>query len=152
MSINITSSAFKHGDLIPVKYTCDGDNISPPLTWNMVPDSTKSLALINDDPDAPMGIWVHWVMYNLPPQANQLEENIPTIENLKNGAVQGINDFKNIGYGGPCPPGGTHRYFFTLYALDTILDYITKATKSQLLKAMEDHILDKGELMGKYSR
>lgn len=152
MEIKMTSSAFKEGDIIPRKYTCDGQDISPPLAWESVPDATKSLALISDDPDAPMGTWVHWVIFNLPPDAKELSENVPTQRELKNGAKQGTNDFRRIGYGGPCPPRGTHRYYFKLYALDTMIDISPGATKSQLLKAMEGHILAQGQLMGKYSR
>ncbi len=109
MEIIITSSAFEHDALIPPKYTCDGDDISPPLQWDVVPEGTKSIALISDDPDAPMGTWVHWVLFNLPADTTQLHENIPPEKTLLNGAKQGITDFGRIGYGGPCPPSGTHR-------------------------------------------
>ncbi|RLB41089.1 MAG: YbhB/YbcL family Raf kinase inhibitor-like protein [Deltaproteobacteria bacterium] len=152
MEIKITSTAFENGANIPVKYTCDGEDVSPPLRWEGVPDGAKSLALICDDPDAPMGTWVHWVLFNIPPDVTELPEKIPSQPNLDNGAVHGINDFRNYGYGGPCPPGGTHRYFFKIYALDTTLDLKPGVTKSQLLDAMEGHILAKGELMGRYSR
>jgi Raf kinase inhibitor-like YbhB/YbcL family protein len=152
MGIKIESSAFKEGGMIPVKYTCDGEDMSPPLKWGDLPTGTKSIALISDDPDAPVGTWVHWVLYNLPPDERGLPENIPTKKTLENGAVQGISDFKRPGYGGPCPPGGTHRYFFKIYALDKTIDLAPGASKAQLLKAMEGHILDSGQLMGKYKR
>ncbi len=152
MDIKITSSAFKEGGLIPPKYTCDGADISPPLQWDAVPEGTKSIALISDDPDAPVGTWVHWVLYNLPPDTKELTENIPPDENLPNGAKQGITDFRRIGYGGPCPPSGTHRYFFKIYALDTVLELPPRPGKSDLVNAMEGHILAQGQLMGKYKR
>ena len=110
MSIQLTSTAFPEGKPIPEKYTCDGADVSPPLKWANVPDGTKSIALISDDPDAPVGTWVHWVIYNIPPEATELAEGIPKSEVLTNGATQGMTDFKRIGYGGPCPPrGGPHR-------------------------------------------
>lgn len=152
MNIIVTSSAFEAGGMIPSKYTCDGADVSPPLKWESVPERTASVALISDDPDAPMGTWVHWVLFNLPADAKELAENIPAEKSLPNGARQGKNDFNRIGYGGPCPPGGTHRYFFKIYALDAHLDLPAGATKQQLLKAMEGHILGDGELMGKYKR
>ncbi len=152
MEIKITSSAFEDGGLIPAKYTCDGSDISPPLQWDLVPEGTKSIALISDDPDAPMGTWVHWVVFGLPAETRELEENIPPDETLPNGAKQGLSDFGRIGYGGPCPPSGTHRYFFKIYALDTKLDLAAGARKRQLLKAMEGHILGQGQLIGKYKR
>ena len=152
MEIKVTSSAFEEGGLIPAKYTCDGADISPPLNWDAVPEATKSIVLISDDPDAPMGTWVHWVLFNLPADTRELAENIPPDETLPNGARQGVSDFGRIGYGGPCPPGGTHRYFFKLYALDADLDLPAGAAKRQLLKAMEGHILAQGQLIGKYNR
>ncbi|NOX87639.1 MAG: YbhB/YbcL family Raf kinase inhibitor-like protein [Calditrichaeota bacterium] len=151
-TMKLTSSVFEEGSMIPSKYTCDGADVSPPLAWSDVPDKTKSFALISDDPDAPMGTWVHWVIYNIPDSVRQLPEGVPADEKLKNGAVQGTNDFRRIGYGGPCPPSGVHRYYFKLYALDTMLNLKPGATKAELLKAMEGHILGKTELMGKYSR
>jgi len=138
--------------MIPEKYTCDGSDISPPLSWSGVPDNTQSIALISDDPDAPMGTWVHWVLFNIPPDVDTLPENIPQEEELENGAKQGITDFFRIGYGGPCPPGGTHRYYFKLYALDTMLDAEAGITKKELLELMEGHILAQGQLMGRYQR
>jgi Raf kinase inhibitor-like YbhB/YbcL family protein len=152
MTITITSSAFKEGGLIPAKYTCDGKNISPPLNWQQIPDGTKSFALICDDPDAPVGDWVHWVMWNIPAEANQLPENIPPVKELPDGTKQGTNDFRRSGYGGPCPPSGVHRYYFKIYALDVMLDLPASTTKRDLLTAMKDHILAEGKLMGKYGR
>ena len=150
--IKLTSSAFKEGDFIPRKYTCDDINISPPLEWQGIPDNTKSIALICDDPDAPMGTWVHWVIYNIPVKINNLAENIPGDKVLETGALQGTNDFRKTGYGGPCPPGGTHRYYFKIYALDGELELNPGATKGELLHVMEGHILSEGKLIGKYSR
>ena len=150
--IKITSPAFAEGGMIPAKYTCDGANVSPPLQWDAAPEGTKSIALISDDPDAPVGTWVHWVLFNLPADVTELTENTPSDKTLPNGARQGTNDFRKIGYGGPCPPGGTHRYFFKLYALDTELDLQSGADKARLLKAMKDHILAQGQLIGKYKR
>ena len=152
MEIKITSSAFEEGGMIPKQYTCDGVNISPPLAWTSVPEGTKSFALIYDDPDSSMGTWVHWVIFNLPTNINELPESIPSQKTLENGAKQGTNDFRKIGYDGPCPPGGTHRYYFNLYALDTEIDLDAAATKEDLLKMMEGHILSKGQLMGRYKR
>lgn len=152
MKIKVESTAFKEGEVIPRKYTCDGADISPPLSWSGIPEGAKSIALISDDPDAPVGTWVHWVIYNLPPNTAGLPEKVPSERTLSNGAKQGISDFRRIGYGGPCPPGGTHRYFFKVYALDTMLDLEPGATKKQLLKTMEGHVLAEGELMGKYKR
>ncbi len=152
MDIKVTSSAFQDGGMIPAKYTCDGQDVSPPLAWQDVPEGSKSLALINDDPDAPMGTWVHWVMYNIPPETSQLPENVPLDKVLPNGAKQGMTDFRRVGYGGPCPPSGTHRYFFKIYALDVQPDLDAGATKKELLVAMEGHILAEGQLIGKYKR
>ena len=150
--IEVKSSAFSEGGMIPSKYTCDGEDVSPPLSWREVPPHTKSLALISEDPDAPMGTWVHWVLYNLPPTTEELSEGIPLQKTLENAARQGMNDSHQIGYSGPCPPGGTHRYFFKLYALDTALSLPPGGTKANLLKAMEGHLLAQGECMGKYRR
>ncbi len=152
MDIKITSSAFKEGEMIPRKYTCDGDDISPPLEWSGIPNGTKGIAIISDDPDAPMGTWVHWVIFNIPPDMKGLSENIPATTTLENGAIQGITDFRRPGYGGPCPPSGTHRYYFKIYALDSMLKLKPQATKKDLLKAMEGHILAEGQLMGRYKR
>ena len=150
--ISITSSAFTEGSMIPKRYTCDAEDVSPDLTWTGVPEGTKSLALICDDPDTPMGTWVHWVLFNLPPNISNLHAEIPSEKTLKNNARHGKNDFGKFGYGGPCPPGGTHRYFFKLYALDTALELPSGATKEEVLKAMEGHVLGQTELMGVYSR
>jgi Raf kinase inhibitor-like YbhB/YbcL family protein len=153
MSIELSSTAFQSGETIPKPYTGDGADRSPPLRWSEPPAGTRSLALICDDPDAPRGTWVHWVLFNLPAQTRALEEGVPTTESLDNGARQGKNDFGNLGYGGPAPPKGKpHRYFFKLYALDAVVDLPAGATKAQLLDAMKGHILDQGELVGKYGR
>lgn len=152
MGIIVESSAFKEGGMIPSKYTCDGSDISPPISWSGLPDKTVSIALISDDPDAPMGTWVHWVLYDLPANVTDIPENVPTEKVLKNGGKQGITDFRRIGYGGPCPPSGTHRYYFKIYSLDVKLGLDPGASKDQLLSAMKGHILDEGQLMGKYKR
>jgi Raf kinase inhibitor-like YbhB/YbcL family protein len=152
MEIKLTSAAFREGDLIPKKYTCDGENVSPPLAWSGVPSTAKSIALVCDDPDAPMGNWVHWVIFNIPASTNKLSEKIPTNKILEDGTTQGNNDFKKIGYGGPCPPRGTHRYFFRIYALDKRIELVPGATKVEILHEMNGHILSEGKLMGKYSR
>ena len=150
--MNVSSSAFNEGQMIPSKYTCDGQDISPPLAWDNAPGGTKSFALICDDPDAPMGTWVHWVVYEIPSDMNNLPEHVPPEGKLGNGIRQGKNSWPNIGYGGPCPPSGTHRYYFKLYALDTMLNLKPGATKKQLLQAMEGHVLGEAQLMGKYQR
>ncbi len=150
--MEITSSAFGSGEMIPAKYTCDGADFSPPLDWSGSPAGTKSFALVCDDPDAPMGTWVHWVIFDIPPSATMLAEGFTREKDLPGGGTQGINDFRKIGYGGPCPPGGTHRYFFKLYALDTMLGLKPGITKDQLLKAMRGHILAEAQLMGTYRR
>jgi hypothetical protein len=163
VSFTIRSTAFASESAIPEKYACTGSDVSPPLSWTEPPAGTKSLALIMDDPDAPVGTWVHWVIYNLPASARELPEGTPTTEALTNGARQGTNDFRKIGYGGPCPPAGpAHRYFFKLYALDTevkllyAMDYLSslapKDTKKHLEAAMTGHILAQAELIGRYGR
>lgn len=152
MSLKIMSSAFREGDLIPRQYTCDGRDVSPPISWTGAPAGTKSLALIADDPDAPAGTWVHWVVYNLPAGVAELHEAITPGRELKGGGRQGKNDFRKIGYGGPCPPSSTHRYFFKLYALDAELDLAPGATKADVLAAMEGRILAEAQLTGKYKR
>ena len=152
MAITITSSVFSEGGMIPKKYTCDAEDISPDLKWSGVPPGAKSLALICDDPDAPVGTWVHWVLFNIPADVTSLPAGLPADSALNNGARHGKNDFRKLGYGGPCPPGGTHRYFFKLYALDTVLKLESGSTKAQLLAAMKGHILAEGQLMGKYKR
>jgi Raf kinase inhibitor-like YbhB/YbcL family protein len=150
--IKVSSPAFQDGGMIPSQYTCDGDDVSPPLRWEPVPEKTRSIALIVDDPDAPSGTFVHWVLYDLAAAVNELPENIPGDRTLTNGARQGANDFRKIGYGGPCPPGGTHRYFFKVYALDTQINLPAGETKARLLKAMQGHILAEGQLLGRYKR
>ena len=156
MPLRLTSSAFTNHGSIPAKYTCDGDDTSPPLAWTGVPAGAKSLALIVDDPDAPdpkapKRVWVHWVFYNLPASDGGLAEGASGGQ-VPAGAVEGTNDWPRVGYGGPCPPIGRHRYFFKLYALDTVLADLGKATKAQLEKAMHGHILELAELMGTYQR
>jgi len=152
MAIVVTSTAFKDGEMMPKRYTLDGENFSPPLAWTGVPAGTKSLALICDDPDAPRGTWVHWVIFNLPAGLTELPEQVPRSRTLNNGACQGTNDFGKIGYDGPAPPSGTHRYYFKIYALDKLLDLKPGATKADVLKAMQGHVLAEGQLMGKYRR
>ena len=150
--MELKSSVFETGGMIPQKYTCDGPDVSPPLSWSDVPTGAKSLALIADDPDAPMGTWVHWVAWNIPSNARALEEDMPKRDTLPNGMKQGTTDFRSIGYGGPCPPSGMHRYFFKLYALDIALTLPPSTTKKDLEKAMQGHLLKQAELMGKYAR
>jgi len=152
MTIEVTSTAFEEGGMIPKKYTCDGPDVSPPLKFDKVPENTQGLVLICDDPDAPVGTWVHWVLYDIPAATRELKENIPPDKKLKGGGVHGINDFRKLGYGGPCPPSGTHRYFFKVYALDTMLNLKSGYTKKQVEGAMRGHVLAQGQLMGKYKR
>jgi len=147
VKLEVSSTAFKENTSIPKKYTCDGKDINPPLTIENVPPGTKSLALIVDDPDAPMGIWVHWVLWNIDPKTREIKEN-----SVPQGAIQGINDFGKSSYGGPCPPSGTHRYFFKAYALDTVLNLPQNSRKADLEKAMKGHILGQGQLMGTYKK
>ena len=154
--MDIKSAAFEANGDIPKKYTCKGADVSPPLVWEGVPAGAKSLALICDDPDAPVGVWVHWVLYGLSPQLKGLPEGVAKTESVvveKSSAMQGLNDFGRAGYGGPCPPpGAPHRYFFKLYALDAAPRLHPKASKAQLLKAMEGHILGQAELVGRFAR
>lgn len=145
-TISLKSSAFNHNDSIPPKYTCQGENINPPLEIKGVHPAAKSLVLIMDDPDAPAGTWVHWTVWNTPPTTANIAEN------SKPEGVEGTTSFGKPGYGGPCPPSGTHRYFFKLYSLDTMLDLSPDAKKEDLEKAMEGHILDKTELIGLYQK
>lgn len=147
----ITSPAFVHETEIPLQYTCDGEDTSPPLEWSAPPSGAASLALIVDDPDAPMGTWVHWVIYNLPAEARGLPAGITPDAELPDGSRQGNNSWPKLGYGGPCPPSGSHRYVFKLYALDAVLDVRPGATEQQLLQAMEGHILAEAQLMGTYA-
>ena len=150
--MDLKSSAFEAGEMIPPTYTCDGSDLSPPLSWSAVPAKAKSLALIADDPDAPRGTWVHWVAWNIPATVHDLPEGVPKRDTLPNGMKQGTTDFRSIGYGGPCPPSGTHRYFFKLYALDATLNLLPSTTKKDLETAMQGHVLAQSELMGKYAR
>lgn len=153
MSLALKSTAFPNGGTIPQKYTCDGADISPALSWNGVPAAAQSLALIADDPDAPMGTWTHWLIWNIPAKATLLPEETPKTNLLDNGARQGLNDFKRIGYGGPCPPPGKpHRYYFKLYALDTRLELKAGARRDELEPAIKPHILAQAEWMGTYGR
>ncbi|MEM2918372.1 MAG: YbhB/YbcL family Raf kinase inhibitor-like protein [Candidatus Altiarchaeota archaeon] len=147
VKMKIKSSAFEQNGKIPIKYTCQGQDINPPLEFSEIPKEAKSLALIMDDPDAPLGTWDHWIIWNIPPETKEiLEGEIP-----KN-AIQGQNSWKKNSYGGPCPPSGVHRYFFKLYALDTILNIKENSKKSDLEKAMQGHILAKAELIGLYEK
>ncbi len=154
MPFELTSPAFMHEADIPVKFSCDGDDISPPLAWSEPPVGTESLALIMDDPDAPVGTWDHWILFNIPADKGELEENLPvTGKNQDPGSIfVGNNSWNRSDYGGPCPPGGTHRYFFKLYALDTTLSFLPGVKKDDLLNAMEGHILAETHLMGTFTR
>ncbi|MDH3237634.1 MAG: YbhB/YbcL family Raf kinase inhibitor-like protein [Deltaproteobacteria bacterium] len=145
--LSITSPAFPHNGMIPIKYTCDGADVSPPLAIGSVPENTNSLALIVDDPDAPMGTWVHWVVWNIAADTREIPENT-----VPPGALQGTNDFGKQKYGGPCPPSGRHRYFFKLYALNAPLALKAGATKAQVEEAVSGHLLGKAELVGLYRR
>jgi Raf kinase inhibitor-like YbhB/YbcL family protein len=153
MTIELTSSAFRDSEPIPKTYTGDGRDVSPPLRWSEPPAGTNSFAIIADDPDAPRGTWVHWVLFNLPVETRSLPEAVPPQPTLSNGAKQGKNDFGKIGYGGPAPPKGKpHRYFFKLYALGCMLDLQPGATREQVGKAMTGHVLGESQLMGTYGR
>lgn len=153
MSFQISSAAFSANDMIPKKFTCEGSDVSPQLSWNGAPAATKTFALIVDDPDAPVGTWVHWVLYNLPANIKELPEGVEKQGQLSNGALQGRNDFRKTGYGGPCPPAGKpHRYFFKLYALDISLDLKAGASKADLERAIQNHTLGQAELVGRFSR
>lgn len=150
--MRLTSSAFEEGGMIPERCTCDGENQSPQLDWEDAPEGVKSFALVCEDPDAPMGTWVHWVVYDIPSTIGKLPAGLPPEGQLVNGGKQGTNDFHRIGYGGPCPPSGTHRYFFRLYALDRVLDLDPGATREQLFRAMRPYVLGEASLMGRYHR
>jgi Raf kinase inhibitor-like YbhB/YbcL family protein len=152
MALELRSSAFSEGSRIPSKYTCDGKDASPPLSWTGIPAGGKSLALTCDDPDAPAGLWVHWVVFDLPPSATGLPEGVAATPEISGGGRQGKNDFRKIGYGGPCPPSGTHRYVFTLYAVDSTLGLPAGATRQDLLAAIKNHTLGEATLTGTYSR
>lgn len=150
--MQLQSSVFSNNGIIPSKYTCDGDNISPPLCWENPPNGTSTFALIVEDPDAPRGTFTHWVVYDIPSSLDQLLEGIANQSNVPRGGTQGKNDFGQLGFGGPCPPNGDHRYFFKLYALDQSLDLAPGASKGEVLSAMEGHVLETTELMGHYAR
>ncbi len=153
MAFAISSTSFPSGGDIPQKFTCDGADTSPELSWSGSPAGTRSFALITDDPDAPSGTWTHWVIFNIPAESSSLPENLPKVDELPSGARQGRNDFHKIGYGGPCPPPGKpHRYFFKLYALDRSLDLKPGSSKQEVEKAMQGHTLEKAEWMGRYKR
>ena len=150
--LDVRSPAFQEGAMIPKLYTCDGKNVSPPLIWGVVPERAQSIALICDDPDAPRGTFVHWVLFNLPTETKGLPENVPVGKTLANGAKHGAGTSKKNGYMGPCPPSGVHRYYFKVYALDSKLNLDSGITKEQLLKAMDGRVLAEGQLMGTYKR
>ena len=153
MALQLSSTSFKAGEEIPRKFTCDGADGSPELSWTAPPEGTQSFALIMDDPDAPVGTFTHWVLYDLPAQTSTLAEGVSKIDELPAGGRQGRNDFRKIGYGGPCPPPGKpHRYFFKLYALDRMLSLKPGSSKEDIERAMQGHILESGELMGTYRR
>ncbi len=153
MALHLESPAFQPGGAIPKEFACEGPDHSPALQWSNAPENTRSFVLIVDDPDAPVGTWVHWVVYDLPAGTKSLPQGVSKSEKLQGGGVQGKNDFKRIGYGGPCPPPGKpHRYFFKLYALDTELNLKPGAKKAEIEQAMHGHILANAELMGTYGR
>ena len=153
MTLKVHSPSFASGETIPQKHTCDGANVSPMITWSEPPAGTQSIALIADDPDAPGGTWVHWAIFNIPAESSGLTEGVQPLPELPNATRQGVTDFRKVGYGGPCPPPGKpHRYFFKVYALDTMLDLKAGAMKLDLERAMQGHILARGELMGRYAR
>ncbi len=153
MNIKISAEDFENGSIIPAEYTCDGENISPALYWSGIPKGTKSIVLIMDDPDAPMRTFVHLIMFNIPADMDRLYKGIPKYDkDFTNGIRYGVNDFGRIGYGGPCPPSGTHRYYFRIYALDKLLDLSPTARRDRVDKGMIGHILASGELIGLYKR
>jgi Raf kinase inhibitor-like YbhB/YbcL family protein len=153
MSLEVSSSAFREGEAIPKQYTGDGKNISPPIRWEGGPSNTRSYALICEDPDAPAGIWTHWIVFNIPSDKDGLDEALPSRDLFPDGTKQGRNDFGKIGYGGPAPPKGKpHRYFFKLYALDTQLDLLAGSTRAQFLKVIQGRVLAEGQLMATYAR
>lgn len=159
MTIRLESPSFREGDLIPRAHTCDGEDISPSLSWENVPEGAHSLLLIVEDPDAPMGTWTHWLLYDLPAALRGLPEGLPhdprvhfVFDKIEFTAKQGRNDFKKPGYGGPCPPSGTHRYYFRIYALDSMTNLEPNASRQEVFQAIQGHILAEGQLMGQYSR
>ena len=156
MALTLKSSAFDNGGAIPSRYTCEGEDVSPPLVWTGVPETARSLVLIIDDPDAPdpnapKTIWVHWVLYNIPPDVTGLPEGVVP-EQLSPGIMEGLNDWNRTGYGGPCPPIGRHRYFHKLYALDTLLEGMNTPTKAEIEATMKGHIISQTEFMGTYKK
>jgi Raf kinase inhibitor-like YbhB/YbcL family protein len=151
-SFNVSSGAFADGAPIPQDFSCEGENISPPLEWSDYPEGAQAFALICEDPDAPSGTWVHWVIYDIPGSQDYLPEGIAPDRVLENGALQGMNSWRRVGYGGPCPPGGRHRYFFRVYALDAPLGLKPGVSNTTLLEAMAGHILGEGALMGTYQK
>jgi Raf kinase inhibitor-like YbhB/YbcL family protein len=153
MAMTLRSEVFQEGGNIPAKFTCDGDDMSPPLNWGGMPPNTGSFALIADDPDAPRGVFTHWVLFDLNANTHKLGEGVPPVPQLPDGAIQGRNSFGKIGYGGPCPPQGQpHHYVFTVYALDVMLHLTPGESKERVLAAMQRHILDQGQLIGVYQR
>lgn len=151
--MQIKSKAFNEGSPIPVRFTCDGADCSPALEWDQVPTTAKSLALLADDPDAPVGTWTHWVLFDLPPDQKGLSEDVAKTQYLPAGAKQGLNDFRRLGYGGPCPPPGqAHRYYFRLYALDCLLDLRPGIPRKEFERAMQGHVLEQAQTMGTYQR
>jgi len=153
MSLKLSTTAFQPESDIPGKYTCAGADVSPAFSWSNAPAGTQSFALVADDPDAPVGTWVHWVAYDIPATARQLPEGVPKVDSIPGGGTQGQNDFRKTGYGGPCPPPGKpHRYYFRLYALDAKLNLNPGATKKDLEQAMQGHILAQSQLMGRFKR
>jgi len=152
MPLEITCPAFADNGMVPVKYTCDADEISPPLKWSNPPAGVKCFALLCDDPDAPAKVWVHWIIFNIPADVKELPENVPKVPKLEDGTIQGLNDSGETGYGGPCPPSGIHRYFFKLYALDTMLNLMPGVKKPEFLNALKGHILAEAKIMGKYGK
>jgi len=146
-TLKLSSTAFGSNGMIPEKYTCDGTDVAPPLAIEGVPENARSLALVIDDPDAPSGTWVHWVVWNIDPKTAAIAEG-----SVPKGAHQGMNDFRRLDYGGPCPPSGTHRYFFKLYALDTLLDLEKGASKAVLERSMKGHLLAQAQIIGRYRR
>ena len=152
MAMQISTPAFAQGQPIPVRFSCHGEDVSPALKWSGLPAGTLSLALVFDDPDAPMGTWDHWLLFNIPPSTTGLSEGVPPDKELEDGSRHGKNSWGRLGYGGPCPPRGTHRYFFRLHALDTVLQLPAASDKKTLVKAMEGHVLAQAELMGTFAK
>jgi hypothetical protein len=150
--MQLHTTAFKEEEAIPRKYSCDGQDVSPPLSWSQAPEGAKSFVLIADDPDAPGGTWVHWVYYDIPREVRELPEGVEPTEHPGPGGTQGVNDFGNIGYGGPCPPGGEHRYYFKLYAIDKELKLKPGLSKKKVLSTIEGHVLDEARIMGTFAR